>query len=399
VNINCDYCVTYFKELRCKSKYFELNTAAQASKINYIDNLRVLLTILVILHHTSITYGAPGGWYFYDKSTNETAVIFMTLFVAVNQSFFMGFFFFLAALFTEPSYIKKGAAQFILDRLKRLGLPLLFYSFIFSPVLNFLIYRFGYNKPATFMQYLKGYDNWIDPGVMWFVAALLIFTLLYVVYMQILNQKEGKTYSLPCNNKILLFALILGIISFIVRIFFPVGWVLDPLGFQFAHFTQYIALFIAGIAASRNKWLNEIDITKGKKWRRLALILIIAFPLLYGIKIATNSPIESFQGRGSYQSVLAALWEQLTGISIMMALLATAKFKWNYTTPLLKNMARAAYATYILHPLAVVAVALILMHFQIEPALKFLIAAPFVVTISFLLGLLAVKLPVVKNVL
>ena len=125
---------------------------------------------------------------------------------------------------------------------------------------------------------------------MWFVAALLIFTLLYVLYMQVFDKKERKTHSLPNNNRILMFALALGIISFIVRIFFPVGWVLHPLGFQFAHFTQYIALFIAGIAASRNNWLNEIDITKGKSWRRLALMLIIAFPLLYAIKIVTNSP-------------------------------------------------------------------------------------------------------------
>jgi peptidoglycan/LPS O-acetylase OafA/YrhL len=31
-------------------------------KIYYIDNLRVLLTALVVLHHSFVTYGAPGGW-------------------------------------------------------------------------------------------------------------------------------------------------------------------------------------------------------------------------------------------------------------------------------------------------------------------------------------------------
>src|SRR5436190_23977781 len=104
-----------------------MQSAIESANIDYIDNLRVLLTVLVILHHTCITYGAPGGWYFYDKTSNETVLIAMTWFVATNQSFFMGFFFFLAALFTESSYIRKGAVQFLLDRLKRLGLPLLFY--------------------------------------------------------------------------------------------------------------------------------------------------------------------------------------------------------------------------------------------------------------------------------
>ena len=369
-----------------------------STKINYIDNIRVLLTILVILHHTCITYGAPGGWYFYDKSTNETALIYMTFFVAVNQSFFMGFFFFLAALFTETSYIKKGASKFALDRLKRLGLPLLFYSFIFSPVLNFLVYRFGDGKQATFMQYLKGYNDWIDPGVMWFVAALLIFTLLYVLYMQRFNKKENQQYALPSNNKILLFALAVGLVSYVVRIFFPVGWVLHPLGFQFAHFTQYIALFIAGIIASRNQWLNKIDNKKAKRWFMFALIMIVAFPLLYIIKMVTGSALESFQGDGTPQSLLVAVWEQLTGISIIMAMLGITKYKWNYTTPLLKNMSRTAYATYILHPIAVVSIALILKDWQTEPALKFLIAAPLAIVIAFLLGSFTVRLPVIKNI-
>src|ERR1700761_1318495 len=86
-------------------------------KIAYIDNLKVLMIILVVLHHTFITYGAPGGWYYTQKTTQEAALIPMTLFVAVNQSFFMGFFFFLSALFVPSSYDKKGSARFITDRL------------------------------------------------------------------------------------------------------------------------------------------------------------------------------------------------------------------------------------------------------------------------------------------
>ncbi|MCK5646757.1 MAG: hypothetical protein KAH97_08245 [Anaerolineales bacterium] len=31
-------------------------------RLLYIDNLRILLTILVILHHTAIMYGGPGDF-------------------------------------------------------------------------------------------------------------------------------------------------------------------------------------------------------------------------------------------------------------------------------------------------------------------------------------------------
>jgi len=67
----------------------------------YIDHLRVLLTVLVILHHVSVAYGGMGGWGFIDPNLDETTSIFLTLFNAVNQSFFMAAFFFLAAYFTS----------------------------------------------------------------------------------------------------------------------------------------------------------------------------------------------------------------------------------------------------------------------------------------------------------
>lgn len=122
-----------------------------SQKIIYLDHIKVLLTVLVILHHTFITYGAPGGWYYKQPTTNELALIPMTLFVATNQAFFMGLFFMLSAYFIKPSYDRKGTSAFIADRLKRLGIPLVFYSFLLSPCMNFLVYRFGLHKQATFL--------------------------------------------------------------------------------------------------------------------------------------------------------------------------------------------------------------------------------------------------------
>ena len=138
----------------------------QTKKIFYIDNLKILLTILVILHHAFITYGASGGWYYQQKTSNHGALIPMTIFVSVNQAFFMGFFFFLSAYFIRPSFEKKGALRFVTDRLKRLGIPLVFYSLVLSPVLSYLVYYFGKGHHITFLQYLGGFDGWIDFGVL-----------------------------------------------------------------------------------------------------------------------------------------------------------------------------------------------------------------------------------------
>ena len=44
------------------------------AKIAYIDHLKILATVLVVLHHTFITYGAPGGWYFKQPSNLKAAL-------------------------------------------------------------------------------------------------------------------------------------------------------------------------------------------------------------------------------------------------------------------------------------------------------------------------------------
>src|SRR5438067_1256910 len=109
---------------------FPVNSVNFHKKIFYVDNIKVFLTVLVILHHAFVTYGAPGGWYYTEKTNSLAGQIGMTLFVSINQAFFMGFFFFLSAYFIRSSYAAKGRKKFIINRLVRLGLPLIFYSFI-----------------------------------------------------------------------------------------------------------------------------------------------------------------------------------------------------------------------------------------------------------------------------
>ncbi|HTE02070.1 MAG TPA: acyltransferase [Mucilaginibacter sp.] len=285
-------------------------------KIFYIDHLKVTLTVLVILHHCFVTYGAPGGWYYFQKTTLVAAKIPMTLFVSVNQSFFMGFFFFLSAYFIGPSFEKKGAARFVTDRLLRLGIPLIFYSLILGPAMNYLVYYFGHGHRITLAQYLGGYDDWIDFGVLWFVAALLLFTLLYALVRVILKRFPQKKFRAPNALTIVLFAAGVGMVSFLVRLIFPVGWVLRPVGFQLGHFSQYIALFILGLIASKSNWLNTISDKTGKRLGSLACWLLLFFPVFFIIEKMTHMDGSWWGGGIHFQALLYAVWEQVIGFGI-----------------------------------------------------------------------------------
>ena len=73
--------------------------AAKSTRLFFVDHLRAFLIILVIMHHLAITYGASGSFYYHDTTTTLTALL-LTIFVTIDQAFFMGLFFLISAYFT-----------------------------------------------------------------------------------------------------------------------------------------------------------------------------------------------------------------------------------------------------------------------------------------------------------
>jgi hypothetical protein len=52
-----------------------------------MDALRAAVTLLVVFHHSAITYGAIGGWYYKEIApSNSPSALLLILFCAVNQA-------------------------------------------------------------------------------------------------------------------------------------------------------------------------------------------------------------------------------------------------------------------------------------------------------------------------
>lgn len=68
-------------------------------RLLFIDNIRIILVCLVILTHLAITYGASGSWYYHEVSGVSVSSALLTLLTSLFQTFFMGFFFLIAAYF------------------------------------------------------------------------------------------------------------------------------------------------------------------------------------------------------------------------------------------------------------------------------------------------------------
>ena len=369
----------------------------------YIDRLRSVMTALVILHHTAITYGAPGGWFWTELKPSGTPTgILLTLFVSTNQAYFMGFFFLLAGYFTPASLEKKGYWHFICDRFLRLGLPLLAFGLVLGPLTAAIVDWFEGRGFWPTWVWLWRHHRFIN-GPLWFAQALLIFSLGYCAWRAVLGAplagSERVAKPIPGSLWWLVSAVGVGAGALGLRQFFPVGE--NVWGLQLAYFSSYVFLFAVGIAAWRYDWLRQLSWRQGRWWvRGLALTwpaLPVGMLLIRRLGWSTNTSTGI-----SWASILYALWEPLVAWGLIAGWLLLFRARMNEATSFWGAfwgwLNRRAYAVYILHPPVLVTIAL-LMHGWAAPALvKLGVVGVLVCVATWLVADPFVRMPGVRRV-
>lgn len=367
-------------------------------RLYYLDYLRVVLTVLVLLHHTAITYGAEGSWIFKDVETNEMSLstTVLSLFTAVNQSFFMGLFFFLSGYFTPASFNRKGAISFLKDRLIRLGVPLLAYIFILGPYVQYIVNFKNHDSFAEFYRIEIVSFTSINIGPLWYVEALLIFSFLYVLFCQFTFGKQPDDLPFPSVKKLILIAIGLGMTAFVLRLFWPTGK--EFFGLQLGYFPSYILLFVVGIIAYKHHWLENIPIKTTKLWGWFA---VIAVPILPIVLLATGALEGNMTVSGglNFQAFVYAMWEPFVCIGTCLWLLSKFKLQYNKSRKIWKYLSTSAYTLYIIHPLILVQMSLFLQDAPLTQMGKFFIVGITAPIIGFLISYGICRIPSVKRVL
>jgi glucan biosynthesis protein C len=374
------------------------------NRLLFIDNLRTVMIVLVILVHLSVTYGGEGSWFYKERPADMLTVTALSFFNAVTQSYFMGVLFFLAAYFTPGSYDRKGPRRFLRDRLLRLGVPLLVYEFVIHPLQAYPLIKAGaVNIDGSFGEMLAGYYTsfHIGSGPLWFVETLLIFSFVYVGCRWLRNDPPTSERKDPPGNLALItLAAGMGLANFLVRIRLPIAWSLDPLNLQLPFFSQYLCMFPLGIVAFRNDWLARMPRATGRRWLALAAVLIaVIFPLLFTLGGALEGDVRKFLGEFHWQAFTYAMWEQLVGVAMIVGLTVLFREHLDRQSSLAEEAAAAGYATYILHTPILIVVTLAVRDIELYPLLKFVLVALIVVPLCFALAAAVRRLPLARRIL
>ena len=336
-------------------------------RIYYFDFIRVYLTILVFYHHSAISFGALGGWYYISEPVNRLGQALLSINMCIDQSYFMSLFFFISAYLLPASFDKKGMRGYIKDRVIRLGIPLALYYFILHPLLVFWIY-----------------GTWGKPGLgpMWFVFTLLIFELIYAGYRYMCNRQLSLRFTQKAWIMIPAFILATGLIAFVIRLWMPIGR--EVFGLQLGFFPLYVAMYLLGIVAYRKKLLDRLMMHKGYVW--LAVVFFLLVPSLIFFNATTPDFQELFVGGRNICAIYYAFWESVMCVGICYFLLAFGKSYMNRSFPAIQHLSRNSYSFYIVHPFAVVGSVFVAEMIPVTPIVRFMLVCIVGIPFCFVLA-------------
>ena len=337
-------------------------------RLYYLDNLKVCLTVLVIMHHAGQAYGNGGSWA-YTPSNPAEFMPWIWHFFSTNAAFFMGLYFFISGYFVPRSFDKQGSKQFIQKKLLRLGIPLLFMGAIISVLTGKL-----------------------EICHMWFVESLLVFCLIYALIRKWVSPIDSNCNSKPTIIGLLIVALVMGIGSYFIRQVSPQDhWIwpfgIIPLPMEPAHYLQYVMMFILGILVYRFQWLNEMSNGTG------FTTLLIGIALAVGNYLRDGGPWSAFvwQWFGIYESLMC-VFISFGLIWLFREFVSTTSRFWQWC-------AAQSYGAYVFHLLLMIALQNVVDSIWMGAFGKFLFIGIVTTILAFLLTWIVRMIPGLKRVL
>jgi surface polysaccharide O-acyltransferase-like enzyme len=369
--------------------------AAIKPRLAYLDNLKLLMIVFVVITHAAITYGGEGNWY-YKEHTEQGAISLYSIisFQTFIQAFFMSLLFMIAGYFVPASFDKKGSWNFISDRMARLGIPALIYMLFINPLCAFIADPSITEPLHRYAVAVTRFEFLCWSGPMWFTLALLIFSISYVMVQKWCGILDRSCFAISIPNVSIL-VLLITVVAFALRLFFPIGTTF--LNFQLGYFSAYIFMFVVGIMAYRQKLFDSIDYDTAKKW------LFSAFG--FGIPIWTvlwhvgvSHAESSMNGGVNGLSFSFALWESFICVAMCIALIGIFKKQYNSTNRFYRFLSSNAFGVYFFHSPILVAMAILLQHVSLPPIIKCFTLAALVLVVTFIFVGIVRSVPLFRKI-
>jgi len=326
-------------------------TTPDTTRLSYLDNLKTLMVIWIIVGHALLSYAATGGWAYNEvgEATFSPGVeLGLAVTLGTSGLFLISVFFFVAGLLAPGSLDRRGPGRYARERLLRLGIPFLASALVVWPLSVWATYRLA-GRPVSFWWVLAQRGTPLDSGALWFAEVLLFFSVVYAAWRR-LAARSGTPAPRPLGaRELVLLAGAMAATSFVVRLWIPARS--SQIGdLHLWQWPQCAGMFVFGLVAARAGWLTAVPTGLWRWCGVTALATVCALPLI-GLSLGINdltSDVTAFLGGWRWQPLSLAVMESVLVVTISVWLLGVAQRLLTATTPRSARWTRAAFAAFVL---------------------------------------------------
>jgi fucose 4-O-acetylase-like acetyltransferase len=370
--------------------------AGPGQREHWTDNLRVLVIAAVVAWHTAQAYLEGSPWYYMDRTTSKvwTAAFYPAYVISFLA---LGPLFLVAGWFSARSLARKGAGAFARARLLRLGVPLIVFILLIDRLAAYLgDLGYGYRPSlAPYWGVPPRYGGPYAVGSLWFVAALLAFSLAYAVLRRVHPAPVARRWS--GAQVMVVAALLIAVTAFLVWQRWPLGDDHTFMLVEWQLWPQGAGLFALGVWAGEAGSLEDLTAwARQLGWTALAAGALWAAVAVY---LESRGQLESALHGRSWLVMLNVVLYSIISVAVTVWFTALIRARWSGGGPLRACAGRASYATYVLHPLVLTAIMVVFASLALVPELKFLVVAVVAIPVCFLAGYAATRVPAIFKVL
>jgi glucan biosynthesis protein C len=315
-------------------------------RFHYMDNLRALAMLAGVVFHAALAYSPLLHPYFPTADRAQSPAVDRVIWLL--HLFRMPLFFVVAGFFAAMLLNKRGMGGLILNRLRRIGLPLVIFCPLVIAAMSYSTLQAAayVQNPSPVLLMIRQFSQMANPpalppgtGHLWFLYYLLFFYVLTWVARSLELGKPGSfVRGLNPAWQLVLFPLLLVPALASVSAPHPAPESLFP---QFWAFGFYGPFFAFGYLLFGHEALIE-------RFRRFVPWLLLASLALYGAFLHLLKRHVPTAANPS-ASVSIALIEACISAWMTCVCLVAGRSLLNRSNRLLRYLSDASYWVYIVH--------------------------------------------------
>jgi fucose 4-O-acetylase-like acetyltransferase len=339
---------------------------AKGKRINWMDNLRTIIILLVVLYHVGGVYEAAGLWGWFWIVDDPATITWVGILGIVFDIFMIPTLFFISGYLTPASLKNRTGWEFLTGKFKRLMIPWVIAVFTLIPLYK-VIFLYSRNLPQEHWSTYFHITNPNSQNWLWFLPALFVFNMLYLL----LSKANLRIPNISLKGAVLGTLLIGFVYSFSIGgILGFRSWTLTPLiDFENERLLVYFMAFLLGSLCFRQNAFAEkprsktlYTVVNSITWIPITVhILARLYPIFYP---------EGFSITPLYR-IIWWLSFDLSLLCLLYVMIESFRRYFDKTGRIWSGLNRNSYGVYIIHVIVIGVFGTLLLNLNLPALVKY----------------------------